>query len=66
MNNKEQFVSFSHYGSHKGFYREDDTGKKMADMRNRCQLINDMDPDLVISIHQNSYQEESIYGGQVF
>ena len=24
MNNKEQFVSFSHYGSHKGFYREDD------------------------------------------
>ena len=49
-----------------GFYREDDTGKKMADMRNRCQLINDMDPDLVISIHQNSYQEESIYGGQVF
>ena len=49
-----------------GFYREDDTSKKIVDMRNRCQLINDVDPDLAVSIHQNSYQEESIYGGQVF
>ena len=49
-----------------GFHREDDTSKKMADMRNRCQLINDADPDLVVSIHQNSYHEEPIYGGQVF
>ena len=49
-----------------GFYREDDTSKKIVDMSNRCQLINDVDPDLAVSIHQNSYQEESIYGGQVF
>ena len=49
-----------------GFYREDDTNKKIADMRNRCHMINDADPDLVVSIHQNSYHEEAIYGGQVF
>lgn len=47
-------------------YSEHDSHKKMADMRARCQLINDASPDLVISIHQNSYHEESINGGQVF
>ena len=35
-------------------------------MRARCQLINDAAPDLVISIHQNSYHEEAVSGGQVF
>lgn len=49
-----------------GLYREDDTSKKMADMRNRCQLINEAKPDLVVSIHQNSYHEEYVSGGQVF
>ena len=42
------------------------THKKMADMRKRCQLIEEAKPDLVISIHQNSYHEEDIRGGQVF
>jgi len=49
-----------------GLYQEGDTSKKMADMRNRCQLINDAKPDLVVSIHQNSYHEEYVSGGQVF
>lgn len=49
-----------------GLYKEEDTSKKMADMRNRCQLINDAKPDLVVSIHQNSYHEEYVSGGQVF
>lgn len=49
-----------------GLYEEGDTSKKMADMRNRCQLINDAKPDLVVSIHQNSYHEEYVSGGQVF
>ena len=35
-------------------------------MRKRCQLIEEAKPDLVISIHQNSYHEEDIRGGQVF
>ena len=49
-----------------GLYGEEDSGKKMADMRNRCQLINESGADLVVSIHQNSYHEEYVSGGQVF
>ena len=40
--------------------------KKQADMRARCQMINEATPDLVVSIHQNSYHEPEISGGQVF
>lgn len=54
--------------------REEDTGlsptggryKKMSDMKKRCQIIEEAKPDLVVSIHQNSYHENSIFGGQVF
>ncbi len=49
-----------------GLYSEHDTNKKMADMQERCRLINEAAPALVVSIHQNSYHEESICGGQVF
>ncbi len=49
-----------------GLYSESDSAKKSADMRNRCQLINDASPDLVVSIHQNSYHEEYVKGAQVF
>ena len=42
------------------------SGKKTADMRNRCQKINAADADLAVSIHQNSYMDEAIFGGQVF
>ena len=50
----------------RGLYEEDDTGKKAADMRNRCMRINESGADLAVSIHQNSYHEEEISGGQVF
>ena len=49
-----------------GLYSSKDTHKKMADMKKRCQLIEEAKPDLVINIHQNSYHEEAIRGGQVF
>ena len=49
-----------------GLYSSGDAHKKMADMRKRCQLIEEVKPDLVISIHQNSYHEEARRGGQVF
>ena len=49
-----------------GLYSSGEAHKKMADMRKRCQLIEEAKPDLVISIHQNSYHEEAIRGGQVF
>lgn len=49
-----------------GLYNASDSNKKMADMRKRCEIINEAAPDLVISIHQNSYHQEAISGGQVF
>ena len=49
-----------------GLYKEGDMGKKAADMRNRCAVINDAEPALAVSIHQNSYHEEYVSGGQVF
>lgn len=50
----------------RGLYTESDSSKKMADMRNRCKKIAETEPDLVVSIHQNSYHQEPISGGQVF
>ncbi|NBH72260.1 N-acetylmuramoyl-L-alanine amidase [Clostridiaceae bacterium] len=50
----------------KGLYGEKDSHKKMSDMKNRCNLINEARPELVVSIHQNSYHEEGVSGGQVF
>lgn len=52
--------------SDQGLYSSGDSHKKMADMRKRCQIINEAAPDLVVSIHQNSYHEEYVNGGQVF
>lgn len=50
----------------KGLYRDSDSRKKMADMKNRCDTIAEADPAIVVSIHQNSYHQEEISGGQVF
>ena len=49
-----------------GLYQESDRNKKVADMRARCAMIADVQPDAVISIHQNSYHEESVKGAQCF
>lgn len=49
-----------------GLYTEKDSRKKMADMNRRCRIINETNPDLTVSIHQNSYHQEGISGGQVF
>lgn len=49
-----------------GLYQSGDSHKKVSDMRRRCDIINEARPDLVISIHQNSYHQEEINGGQVF
>jgi N-acetylmuramoyl-L-alanine amidase len=50
----------------RGLYEVSDDHKKMADMRNRVALIDEVKPDVVVSIHQNSYHEEPVSGGQVF
>ena len=49
-----------------GLYTESSENKKRQDMQNRAILMNDSDADCIISIHQNSYPEESIDGAQVF
>lgn len=49
-----------------GLYEESSANKKRQDMINRTSLINQANADCVVSIHQNSYPEESIHGAQVF
>ncbi len=49
-----------------GLYSVGDNRKKMADMTKRCKIINDIRPALTVSIHQNSYHQENVSGGQVF
>lgn len=45
---------------------QNSSNKKIQDMKARVELINDSKAPLVVSIHQNSYQESSIKGAQVF
>ena len=40
--------------------------KKVEDMKARVRMINEIKPELVVSIHQNSYQTEDVKGAQVF
>lgn len=49
-----------------GLYDEDASNKKVQDMKRRIETIEEADPVLVVSIHQNSYPEEYVKGGQVF
>ena len=35
-------------------------------MKERVRIMNESKADLAVSIHQNSYHEESVYGAQVF
>lgn len=49
-----------------GLYDANASNKKSQDMKRRCELINEVQPACVISIHQNSYHEEAINGAQVF
>ncbi len=53
--------------------REDENGMEMSgewskvgDLAARVTMINETTPKLVVSIHQNSYSDESISGAQVF
>ena len=49
-----------------GLYRESDANKKVCDMKNRLAIIEDANPALAVSIHQNSYPDKSVSGVQVF
>ncbi len=49
-----------------GLYDPEAENKKVQDMKRRISLIEECNPILVISIHQNSYPEEYVNGAQVF
>lgn len=49
-----------------GLYNENDSSKKVADLKRRVELMNSEEPDVTISIHQNSFTQESSKGAQVF
>lgn len=49
-----------------GLYDESASNKKVQDMKRRMEIIEEADPVLVVSIHQNSYHEEYVKGAQVF
>jgi len=49
-----------------GLYSESDVNKKSADMKKRCDIIREANADVVVSIHQNSFQSASVKGAQVF
>ncbi|MBQ7360205.1 MAG: N-acetylmuramoyl-L-alanine amidase [Lachnospiraceae bacterium] len=49
-----------------GLHDADASQKKVQDMRRRVAKIEEANPDFVVSIHQNSYHQESISGAQVF
>jgi N-acetylmuramoyl-L-alanine amidase len=50
----------------KGLYDEGAGNKKVQDMKRRIALIEEAEPVLTVSIHQNSYPEEYVHGAQVF
>lgn len=49
-----------------GLYDENASNKKVQDMKRRIAIIEEAQPEIVVSIHQNSYHEEYVHGAQVF
>ncbi len=49
-----------------GLYDSGASNKKVQDMKRRIALIEEHNPLVTVSIHQNSYPEEAIHGAQVF
>ncbi len=52
--------------SDEGLYDENASNKKVQDMKNRVAIIEEEEPALTVSIHQNSYHEEYVHGAQAF
>ncbi len=49
-----------------GLYDESANNKKLSDMRKRREIINNTCPDLVISLHMNSFPLDSCKGAKTF
>lgn len=49
-----------------GLYDPNSKRKKAEDLQKRCQIVENVKPDIMISIHQNSFEDTSVKGAQVF
>lgn len=49
-----------------GMYSPGASNKKVQDMQNRCAVVENVDPNFMISIHQNSFSDGQVHGAQVF
>lgn len=49
-----------------GLYSLTSTNKKISDLNNRISIIENADPDIVISIHMNSISDTSVSGAMVY
>lgn len=49
-----------------GLYELSDSNKKIVDMNNRCKLVNESDASILVSIHQNSFEDANVKGAQAF
>lgn len=49
-----------------GLYDEDSDNKKIQDMKRRVSFIEEHNPKIVVSIHQNSFTQSSVHGAQCF
>lgn len=49
-----------------GLEPEGSNNKKVEDMKARVAMINEVKPQMTVSIHQNSYSSEEVNGAQVF
>lgn len=63
---KRNFTVIMTRESDKGLYEEDNRNQKAQDMQKRIAIIREQKPLLSVSIHQNSYEDSSVYGPQVF
>lgn len=63
---KEGFRVIQTRETEDGLYDADQPHKKAQDMQRRCAVIQEEQPLLTVSIHQNSYSDPSVCGPQVF
>lgn len=63
---KEEFQVIMTRETDTGLYDPDASNKKVQDLQRRIELLRKYQPAFCISIHQNSYPDESVAGPQVF
>ena len=62
----EDYTVYMTRETDQGLYNKSVSNKKKSDLSNRIQFLQKKNASCMISIHQNSYHEESIKGAQVF